>query len=133
MRSYEQKRLNPNTQLWSHEDEPIFPSIGIVRHVSTHHGCTGALVEVFPKAGMEPYYQFHIQDGERVKQVHDYIEFTENDDADYIIRRSIEEMQADERDAADEMRREIAMEQGMLYGCDAYNEAMGWDLSHPEE
>ena len=126
---YETRRnmnLTVNTQLWSQEDEPIFPSIGIVRHISTHDGYTGALVEVLPTDGREPYFQVYTQDGEHAKEVCDYIEFTENDDADYIIRRFIEEMQADERDAAEEMRREFAMEQGMLYGCDAYNDAMGW-------
>tara|TARA_R100000152_G_scaffold20706_1_gene15426 strand:- start:2959 stop:3354 length:396 start_codon:yes stop_codon:yes gene_type:complete len=122
-------KLTPNTQLWDYDDEPIFPSIGIVRHVSTHDGYTGGLVEVIPKEG-EPYFQVYIQVGEHAKEVREYIEFTENDDADYIIRRFIEEMQADERDAADEMRREIAMEQGMLHGCDAYNEAMGWEVSY---
>lgn len=27
-----------------------------------------------------------------------------------------------------EWRRELAMEAGMLHGCDAYNEVMGWDV-----
>lgn len=31
------------------------------------------------------------------------------------------------RDCDDEWRREIAREEGMLHGCEAYNEAMGWD------
>ena len=124
-------KLTPNTQLWDYVETPIFPSIGIVRHVSTHDGYTGGIVEVLPKDKSEPYYQFYIQDGKYVEQVHDWIQFDpENQDADYAIRRHIEEMQADARDAANEMRREIAMEQGMLHGCDAYNEAMGWGVSY---
>ena len=34
--------------------------------------------------------------------------------------------EAHRRDAAEAQRREIAMEAGMLGGCDAYNEAMGY-------
>ena len=125
------ERLKPNKQLWHYKDEPIFPSIGIVREVLTHNGYTGALVEVLPKGGMEPYFQFYIQDGEHVEQVHDYVPFDyDKYDADMYIRHLIDEMQADGKNAASEMRREIAMEQGMLHGCDAYNEAMGWEVSY---
>ena len=125
------KKLKPNTQLWHYKDDPFAPSIGIVREVLTHNGCTGALVEVLPKGGMEPYYSFYIQDGERVKQVDDYVHFDyDKYDADMYIRHLIEVMQADDRDLANEMRREMAMEQGMLHGCDAYNEAMGWEVSY---
>mgnify|MGYP003554673735 FL=1 len=41
-------------------------------------------------------------------------------------RRKRTREQEAKRDAA-EWQREIAMEAGMLGGCDAYNEAMGWD------
>ena len=32
-----------------------------------------------------------------------------------------------------ERRKEMAVEAGMLHGVDAYNDAMGYDLSAPEE
>jgi len=125
------KELKPNKQLWHYKDDPISPSIGIVREVFTHNGCTGAIVEVQPKGGSDIYYQFYIQDGKYAEQVHDYILFNPGkDDAEYYIRRLIEEMQADAINPATEMRREIAMEEGMLHGCDAYNEAMGWEVSY---
>ena len=128
------KELKPEKQLWHYKDNPILPSIGIVREVFTHNGCTGALVEVLPKGGMEPYFQVYIQDGEHVKKVCDYIEFDfVNDDADYIIRRFIDEMHDDgEQDWGKHWKQERAMQEGMAHGVDAFNEEMGYDLSFPE-
>jgi hypothetical protein len=37
------------------------------------------------------------------------------------------------RESDEEMRRELAMEAGMLGGCDAYNDMMGWSTEPPEE
>jgi len=37
-----------------------------------------------------------------------------------------------EKWAIEEARDELAMEAGMLHGVNAYNEAMGWDVSFPE-
>jgi hypothetical protein len=37
------------------------------------------------------------------------------------------------RDEDAEWRHEIAMEAGMLHGCEAYNETMGWDCCPAEE
>ena len=34
------------------------------------------------------------------------------------------------RDDDDDWRRERAMEAGMAFGCDGYNDAMGWGLDH---
>lgn len=123
--------LTVNTQLWSQGEEPPFPSIspsiGIVRHTSIHGGYTGALVQVLCQNG-KSYYEFYLQDGEHTEQVYQWVRFDpESEDADHAIRRFIEKNEASRReDAAEEMRREIAMEQGMLHGCDAYNDAMGW-------
>lgn len=128
------EELKPNQQLWHYKDDPISPSIGTVREVYTHDGYTGAIVEVQPKGGSEIYYQFYIQDGKYVKLVHDYILFNfGEDDAEYYIRRLIEGMHDDgEQDWGKHWKQERAMQEGMLHGCDAYNEEMGYDLSFPE-
>jgi len=46
-----------------------------------------------------------------------------------VARREVGSKRAAERQAAREDRewqREIAMEAGMAFGCDGYNDAMGW-------
>lgn len=53
--------------------------------------------------------------------------FIELDGPDIHKTRANPDFDPNDRDDDDDWRREIAMQQGMAFGCEGYNEVMGWD------
>lgn len=81
----------------------------------------GAFDDWQSTAGSDAAYTTHVQlDGPDVHEIKQVVSDEE------LTRRKRAREQEAKRDAA-EWQREIAMEAGMLGGCDAYNEAMAWD------
>jgi len=56
----------------------------------------------------------------------------ETDDPGELLRNIAQETRASREEGDDDWRREMAMEEGMLHGVDAYNDVMGQSISDEE-
>jgi hypothetical protein len=56
----------------------------------------------------------------------------ETDDPGELLRNIVQETKASREEGDDDWRREMAMEEGMLHGVDAYNDAMGQSIFSEE-